>query len=173
MNAPSHAQARFLSQFRAATLPAVPKTLPKYVSDLLNPQTVAWGWLHVSCVVEDARQFRHAPESHACLSEVGKTLQQSVYQRLLIDQRISCTEHRHPQADLVVRHRYACFRFTRCLQLLIPADAVANRITKCRATSRMMRRWRVEVGRMPEALITISAMLTVSSQIHTNNSKLH
>lgn len=59
------------------------------------------------------------------------------------------------------------------MQLLIPVDAVANRFTECRDTSRMMRRWRAEVGRMPEAHIIFSTMLTVSSQIPTSNSKLH
>lgn len=59
--------------FRAATLPAVPKTLPNLRqrrSRISLESTNGRVGLHVSFIVKT--HFRHAPESHACLSEVGK-----------------------------------------------------------------------------------------------------
>ena len=50
--------------------------------------------LHVSFIVKT--HFCHAPESHACLSEVGKTRQQSFYLQLAANQLTSYNKHEHP-----------------------------------------------------------------------------
>lgn len=84
-----------------------------YVSDPLASLESTNGrvGLHVSFIAKT--HFCHAPESHACLSEVGKTRQQqSINQKPLAYQLALCIKYEYLRADLLARHRFTCIRFS-------------------------------------------------------------
>ena len=138
--------------FRAATLPDVPKALPKVRQRLLasrihkRSRGATRELLHIV-----KTHFRHAPESHACLSEVGKH-SAAVH--------LSTTPHRpahflHQAPIPADRHTDRSRKLDTASHALdsglsavvdFSRNTFANHPTTCRVTSRTMRRWRAEVG---------------------------
>jgi hypothetical protein len=136
--------------FRAATLPAVPRALPNVrqrPSRISLESTNGRVGLHVSFIVKT--HFRHAPESHACLSEVGKdsaAVSLSTYDFSHITSPFASNTNTCRQTSNP-RHRFTSHALDSALSAVVDTSRHFHKPpTTCRVISRTTRRWQAGVS---------------------------